>query len=72
MTKRFAILGFVIDLLSLIASNTYAQQKRLLSFDKLKSYVGYFNAIDTETVKNYVTNDHAYEWLAKMSRCLNA
>jgi len=39
-------------------------QKHLLSTDKLKTYTNYFNSIDTETVKNYITNDHAYEWLA--------
>ena len=32
--------------------------------EKLKRYVDYFNSIDTETVKNYVTNDKAYDWLA--------
>jgi hypothetical protein len=41
-----------------------AQQKRMLTTDKLKNYVSYFNSIDTETVKNYVTNDHAFTWLA--------
>jgi hypothetical protein len=63
--KRSAILGFIIGLLSLTAINAHAQQKHLLDFNKLKSYVSYFNSIDTEAVKNYVTNDHTYEWLAK-------
>jgi len=40
-----------------------AQQQHILSTDKLKSYVNYFNSIDTETVKNYITNDHAVEWM---------
>jgi hypothetical protein len=41
-----------------------AQQKHILTTDKLKNYVSYFNSIDTETVKNYVTNDHAFKWLS--------
>ena len=41
-----------------------AQPKPLLGTGKLKSYVTYFNSIDTETVKNYVPNEQAYEWLA--------
>lgn len=41
-----------------------AQQKHVLTNKKLKTYVSYFNAIDTETVKNYITNDHAIEWLS--------
>src|SRR6185295_7558519 len=41
-----------------------ATAQQFLSKDKLKRYVDYFNSIDTETVKNYVTNDKAYDWLA--------
>jgi len=41
-----------------------ATAQQFLSKDKLKQYVDYFNSIDTETVKNYVTNDKAYDWLA--------
>jgi len=41
-----------------------AQQKPLLTTNKLKSYVNYFNSIDTETVKNYITNAHAFDWLS--------
>jgi len=38
--------------------------QQFASKEKLKRYVDYFNSIDTETVKNYVTNDKAYDWLA--------
>jgi len=38
--------------------------QQIASKEKLKRYVDYFNSIDTETVKNYVTNDKAYDWLA--------
>jgi hypothetical protein len=31
---------------------------------KLKAYVDYFNATDSEYVKNYVPNDKAFEWLS--------
>ncbi|WP_183558990.1 MGH1-like glycoside hydrolase domain-containing protein [Mucilaginibacter sp. SP1R1] len=65
MNNRAVILFFIGLTICFTVGNVNAQQKHLLSFNKLKSYVGYFNAIDTETVKNYVTNDHAYEWLAK-------
>jgi hypothetical protein len=56
---------FIITVLALTISGLCsAQQKHLLTTDKLKGYVKYFNSIDTETVKNYITNDHAAEWLS--------
>jgi hypothetical protein len=55
----------IIAILALsISQLCYAQQKHLLTTNKLKTYVTYFNSVDTETVKNYVTNDHAFEWLS--------
>jgi hypothetical protein len=65
MISRIITFGFITVLLAFATTGVYAQQKPLLSFGKLKSYVSYFNAIDTETVKNYVTNDRAYDWMAK-------
>lgn len=65
MARRTIIFGFITAVLVFASGGVYAQQKPLLSFDKLKTYVSYFNAIDTETVKNYVTNDGAYDWMAK-------
>ncbi|MDT3404527.1 MGH1-like glycoside hydrolase domain-containing protein [Mucilaginibacter terrae] len=59
MKKTFTIL------LLLTASIAYSQTKPGLSNDKLKTYVTYFNKIDTETVKNYVTNDQAIDWLSQ-------
>lgn len=55
-----------IFILSILFSNIFceAQQKHILTTGKLKCYVDYFNSIDTETVKNYVTNDQAFTWLA--------
>lgn len=49
------------------ADNCFAQTSRgyVLSTDKMKSYVEYFNSIDTETVKNYVTNDKTFNWLSQ-------
>ncbi|MDB5150866.1 MAG: glycoside hydrolase, partial [Mucilaginibacter sp.] len=55
----------MIGLFFCMVGNAFAQQKHVLGFKKLKTYVESFNKIDTETVKNYITNDHAYEWLAK-------
>lgn len=39
--------------------------KNVLTANRLKSYVSYFNAVDTETVKNYITNDKAADWLSQ-------
>lgn len=36
-----------------------------LSTTKLEQYVTYFNAIDSEYVKNYVPNDKALDWLSR-------
>lgn len=48
--------------------NGYAQTSstgQVLTAAKLQRYVGYFNAIDTETVKNYVPNSQAAAWLSQ-------
>ena len=43
-----------------------ATRVQLLSDNKkLQSYVTYFNSIDTETVKNYIPNDKAFDWLSQ-------
>ncbi|MFA6083229.1 hypothetical protein [Mucilaginibacter sp.] len=63
--KRVIISGFIAGLLVFMATISHAQQKRLLSLDKLKASVDYFNSIDTETVKNFIPNEQAYNWLAK-------
>lgn len=47
-----------------IAHGRSAFAQKILGTTKLKNYVEYFNSIDTETVKNYVTNDKAYGWMA--------
>jgi hypothetical protein len=51
-------------ILTLITAISQAQTKPGLSTEKLKYYVTSFNKIDTETVKNYVTNDKAFDWLS--------
>ncbi|HSU50168.1 MAG TPA: hypothetical protein VLJ41_06250, partial [Segetibacter sp.] len=57
----------IIAFLSASHGVGYAQNegKSILSTEKLRSYVSYFNSIDTETVKNYITNDKAFDWLSK-------
>jgi len=50
--------------LSLCAFMGFAQQKTVIGTDKLKKYVTYFNAINTEAVKNYITNAEAFNWLS--------
>src|SRR5687768_13701242 len=37
----------------------------VIPLSKLKAYVDYFNATDSEYVKNYVPNDKAFEWLSR-------
>jgi hypothetical protein len=57
-------LWIIITVLALFACRfCIAQQKHLLTTNKLKKYVTYFNSIDTETVKNYVNNDNSFKWL---------
>lgn len=51
--------------LCIAALTSTAQQKKILSDKALKSYVSYFNKIDTETIKNYVDNAHAAGWMAQ-------
>ncbi|WP_165825347.1 MGH1-like glycoside hydrolase domain-containing protein [Pedobacter yonginense] len=43
----------------------FAQQKSILGTEKLNKYVSYFNAIDTESVKNFVPNGQAFDWLSE-------
>lgn len=57
--KAFFLVGFLAA--SVIC---YGQRKAVLSDEKLNKYVQYFNKLDTETVKNYVDNAHAAEWMA--------
>jgi len=52
-------------MLATLTSVSLSSNAQVLSTEKLKHYVNYFNSIDTETVKNFVTNDHAVEWLSK-------
>ena len=42
-----------------------AQAPAVLDGSKLRQYVGYFNRMEPEEVKNYVPNDQASDWLAK-------
>lgn len=41
-----------------------SQKNNILTTAKLNAYVDYFNSTDDETVKNYITNDNAKDWLA--------
>lgn len=61
MMKRSVV--FAISIL-LFAGVSVAQQKSILTTVKLRSYVNYFNSIDTETIKNYVPNADAFKWMA--------
>ena len=53
-------------MLVLLGQVAVAQSKvSLLGTDQLKAYTQYFNSLDSEDVKNYVSNDQAFEWLSK-------
>ena len=62
---------FIIHLLffsiCISENSSYAQSvsTKHLTTDQMIHYVNYFNAIDTEKVKNYITNDKAIDWLTK-------
>ncbi|CAN5261126.1 hypothetical protein BH09BAC4_BH09BAC4_46540 [soil metagenome] len=58
--------GLVLLFVLLQTTVCPAQSATVLSTDKLKNYVTYFNALDQEeAVKNYVPNDQSFDWLAK-------
>jgi hypothetical protein len=67
MKKIFSFIITNISILFFLGNTCLAQssQQFILNTDKLKSYVTYFNSIDTEAVKNYVPNKNAFVWLAK-------
>lgn len=48
----------IVIIFFLLGNKAYSQRS-------LKDYVNYFNAVDSETVQNYVNNAQAYEWLNK-------
>jgi len=54
----------MILLLLAVTSSGFAQQQAKPGTAALKKYVTYFNAIDTEAVKNYVPNAQAFDWLS--------
>lgn len=59
-------IGLTISLMFCMIFTCLAQKPMpVLSLTNMRNYVNYFNKIDTEAVKNYVTNKQSYEWLAK-------
>src|SRR5688572_10522753 len=66
MQKILAIRIFFLLMVAGFATNMFAQQQiENNPKQKLLQYVSYFNAIDTETVKNFIPNDKAGEWLSQ-------
>ena len=66
--RLFIKILFIAALLNVKFSVFSQPQKSngiVLNTDKLQSYVHYFNSIDTETVKNYITNDKTFDWLSQ-------
>lgn len=58
--KRLKFIG-----LFLLMVQTGFAQPGVMSFDKLRSYVNYFNSIDSEYAVNLVPNAKAYDWLSQ-------
>jgi hypothetical protein len=48
----------------LLNGAAYAQEGNILPAGKMKPWIEYFNATDSEYVKNFVPNDKAFEWLS--------
>jgi len=61
--KRKLIYTLVTSYL-LLTNLSFAQKAYVLNTDKLNKYVGYFNSIDDEAVKNFVPNSSSFEWLS--------
>ncbi|MGZ3955777.1 MAG: MGH1-like glycoside hydrolase domain-containing protein, partial [Flavisolibacter sp.] len=49
----------------ILTLNKPSLAQHVLSTGKLKSYVSYFNSIDSEYAVNYVPNAKAFDWLSK-------
>lgn len=58
--KIFKLIGFF-----LLLSGIGKAQPNVLLHDKLRSYVTYFNAIDSEYAVNLISNAKAYDWLSQ-------
>lgn len=52
----------VTTLFLILATGVFAQSTGTA---KLKKYVDYFNSIDNEAVKNFVTNEQSFDWLSQ-------
>jgi hypothetical protein len=66
MKQLFYLKSLVLFIIVCQVSYSQTQLSSQASFttSKLKNYTDYFNAIDTETVKNLVPNDQAFQWLS--------
>jgi len=58
-TKRLITLALIV----LASKCCLGQQVPVVA--KLKNYVSYFNATDSEYVKNYIPNEKAFDWLSQ-------
>jgi len=57
--------GFLLLLLASFTS-VFSQQKKplVLKPELMKANINYFNSLDSEDVKNYVSNADSYQWLS--------
>ncbi len=61
--KSFKLLGVVCLIISGLSA--FGQKRsQILGTGLLENYTRYFNSLDSEDVKNYVSNAHAAKWIA--------
>jgi hypothetical protein len=65
MKKRTHYIKILATVFVLSFSNGFCSAQTILSTDKLKNYVSYFNSIDSEYAINYIPNAKAYGWLSQ-------
>ncbi len=61
----FKTLMLIVAVVNCTFSQAQTSNQSAFTTSKLKLYTDYFNSIDTETVRNFVPNDLAYQWLSK-------
>lgn len=65
LVNKKALYWLTALMLGYILTPYGAAGQGILSTDKLKAHVNYFNSIDDEAVVNYVPNARSFDWLAQ-------
>lgn len=61
-SRTVLVMGLLISVLTF--TSAFGQSQVFLGTGKLKKYTQYFNSLDSEDVKNYVSNEQAFDWLS--------